>query len=141
MIWRAITLFSVAAIGGYLGFLVTDREPPTEIFQARAVPDVVHPGSRVEIEFHARRHRSCKLHVVRYVYDARGIRHVLSDLDFPAGSLPVGEETYRVLIDVPKDAALGPAKYQSVNTYACNWLQLMWPISDPREAKFTIEPG
>lgn len=139
MIWRVITFFTVAAAGGYLGNMLRDREPPTEVFETRAVPDVVRPGGRVEIEFHARRHRSCKLHVVRYVYDSRGIRHVLSDLDFPKGSLPVGEETYRVLIDVPKEAAPGPAKYQSVNTYACNPLQLLWPITDPREAKFTIE--
>lgn len=140
MIYRSVTLASIALAFGTLGFLVNDREMPVTVYEMGMLNDVVPAGEVGRARYRFRRSRSCETHVYRSLYDSAAQRFIISDLHFPAGILPIGEDKATVPFQVSPAATKGPATYRTLNCYVCNFTQILWPICDnPRDIRLTIE--
>lgn len=138
--WWGI-MATVAFVGGYFGWIASDREVPVAVISMSAATEQVQPGGVFRAHYRFIRTRSCGTHVERLLFDGGGQRFVLPDLDFAPGTLPIGEDIVFVPAAVPPGALPGTATYRTVNCYVCNPSHLMWPICDaPRDIKFQIVP-
>lgn len=125
-----------------LGVMVADREPPISYQRAEALSASVPAGGSIDIEFEVSRERICPSTVKRWLVDAAGDRHSITN--FTVGSnLKRGKEVYQRSITVPENAAVGPAYYEVKLEFACNIIQrLGWPVKlDAPHIKFQILPS
>lgn len=137
-IMLGISMFAMALLGGYLGFLAGDRDPPTTVYQVRVLSPVVERGGLLKIAYTLRRHRHCTTEINRFIYDKDGFRHPLPDQKFNPG-LKLGEEEYAIAVEIPITAVAGPARYETNSNYVCNPMQNFWPIiGGQRSLSFTI---
>src|ERR1043166_8242236 len=98
MIWRGITLISCGIVGGWLGFMASDREPPVK-HRANEIINSPKPGEVLRIRHLVWRDRSCKTTVNRLVFDKDNDRFIVPDLEFSEGVLPLGADTFVAPID------------------------------------------
>lgn len=139
MMWRITTLVAAGMLGGYIGFMASDRDVPIQYKSMAPTKEFVFKGTDLVIKHEALRRRSCATVVNRLIFDNHQERHVIPDLIFPEGLLPVGQDTFTVSITIPEKAAPGEATYRVVRHYKCNLLHNFWPITDgPYEFKFII---
>lgn len=141
MIWRAVTLLVIAAVGAWGGWQVSDRNPPVTVFSA--VPEApVHAGGTLRIAYTLHRHRQCDTTVDRSIVDSTGTRFVLPPLIFVTGAGPIGQESYTATVGVPAQAAPGRAVYRTTARFMCNATNRIWPIYTPtREVPFDVAAG
>ncbi len=140
MIWRLVTLLSAGLLGGWLGYMVGDREIPVAVAEAAPVQSVVRPGDTARIRFRFWRTRSCWTRANATWIDRNGHRYPIPTLEFPQGELPLGDDTAIVDVPVPIDVPPGPLRYMTVNTYRCNPLAVLWPVTAaPRQVDFWVE--
>jgi hypothetical protein len=140
MIWRGITLISCGIVGGWLGFMASDREPPVK-HRANEIINSPKPGEVLRIRHLVWRDRSCKTTVNRLVFDKDNDRFIVPDLEFSEGVLPLGADTFVAPIPISSEADPGPATYRVVRWYRCNLTHWIWPIKDgPYDHPFTIAP-
>lgn len=138
MKWRIPVLMAAGALGGYLGFLVADRELPLQILDMKPTVERVSPGDTLRVQYQVFRYRDCRMHVTRLIFDSERTMHVIAELDLPSG-LPLGNDFLTTPVPVPLTATKGPAKYRIIVSYACNPLQRLWPlVAPPREVSFEI---
>jgi hypothetical protein len=136
---RILATFFVALSGGALGYSVIDRELPVIVLEKGAVSEIAPRGTIWRAKYRFFRKRECYTHIDRFIFDADGVRHVLSDLEFVAGALPLGEDKATVSALIPATAAIGPATYVTINCYECNFTHRIWPLCAPaRDIKFNI---
>lgn len=129
MIYRAGTLAFLALAFGSVGFYISDRTPPTNVYSAEVKTQSVAPGGMLEIEYKVTRSRSCATKVERFLYDSRRVRHILQDLEFEAAPGPLGNDGYTSVLPIPTHFARGAGSYRAVTTYKCNPIHSLWPIT------------
>lgn len=140
MIWRAITLASLGAVGGWAGWQASDRSPPVVVYSAKA-ESTASPGGTLRVAYVLNRNRQCETVVDRSIIDSRKTRFVMTPLAFMTGAGPIGQEQYVSLVPVPTQAALGPAVYRTTSRFTCNPINLLMPIYSPtREVPFEVKP-
>ena len=138
MIWRSITLISCGIVGGWLGWLASDRDVPVKYQSSEAIT-VPRPGEVLRMKHVVWRDKSCQTTVYRLVFDKDGNRFIVPDLEFPAGVLPLGPDSFVAPVPISPEADSGPAVYRAVRKYRCNLLHWIWPITEgPFDYKFTI---
>lgn len=138
MIWRAVTLISCGIVGGWLGFMASDREVPTRYYKNEAL-NSPRPGEVLRIRHTLWRDRSCATTVYQLVFDDGDRRYTVPEMEFAAGVLPVGKDVVVVPIPISLEASPGPARYRIVRRYKCNILHSIWPIEDgPHDVSFII---
>jgi hypothetical protein len=138
-----VAFFAIGLLGGLLGYWASDRDMPVTVAGMEAATPEVAPGNIFRARYQFIRHRSCDTHVERLLFDGHGQRFVLSDLDFAAGTLPLGKDSVFVPAMVPPQAlpSAEAATYRTLNCYACNPVHLVWPVCDfPRDIRFRIIP-
>lgn len=143
MIIRRHTLILLACLATATPIAVAlawlTRDPVSQI-QNVVTPTVV-PGRDLVIESEVFRHRLCATKVERTLYDGRGIRFVMQDIDFASAPGPLGREKYAQTIPVPATAAPGAAYVNIGLVWHCAGSWLMGPqktIIGPLH--FTISP-
>lgn len=140
-VWSAV-LAAVAAVPMALVFsAAVDRAPPISYRSAFADKIAVRAGAQLAIRFEAVRHEVCRsLNVSRYVTDATGVEHAVAvDIIAAEGATLEGRETSDRTITVPDTVKLGPAEYFIRLRYACNWLQVFWPVTvESPHVRFTV---
>ncbi|WP_428029832.1 hypothetical protein [Ancylobacter sp.] len=140
MIWRVITLTSLALLAGWAGWQVSDRSPPVVVYSAKPEGPAV-AGGPLRIAYTLNRLRQCDTIVDRMVVDSRQTRFILDPLVFATGAGPIGQEQYVSVVNVPVQAAPGPAIYRTTSRFTCSPINALWPIYAPsREIGFVIEP-
>jgi hypothetical protein len=140
MMWRGITLLSCGFVGGWLGWMASERHPPVK-FQTSEILTKPKPGEFLRIKSTVWRDKSCDTTVHRIIFDRDGDRFIIPDLNFAEGVLPLGSDTFVVPIPVSSEADPGPAIYRAVHIYRCNLLHWVWPITvGPTDMQFTISP-
>lgn len=140
MIWRIITVATFGTIGALLGFWSTDREPPTRFIRTEVLTPVIQPGGELRIRYEVQRLRSCKTHVDRVLFDADRVRRDLDDIDYAAAPGPLGESTFILSINIPRNFAQGVGTYKTIFSYSCNPIQANYPIIVPAETiQFTVK--
>lgn len=142
MIWRSITLVSCGVIGGWLGWMASERDVPVG-YHLSEIVNSPRPGETLRIKHIVTRYKSCHTNVYRIIFDREGRRFVVTpDLEFPAGLLPLGSDTFIAPVGVSPEASPGPATYRAVREYRCNLLHYIFPIKDgPFDYPFTIAPN
>lgn len=129
MIWRSVTLVSCGIVGGWLGWLASERDVPVK-YEATEMTNSPKPGETLRARHVVWRDKSCKTTVYRLVFDKDGDRFIVPDLEFPAGVLPLGRDTFVAPVPISPQADPGPATYRAVREYRCNILHYIWPIKD-----------
>lgn len=138
--FRAVTLIAFGMVGGWLGWMANDRQIPVRYYSTE-VMNAPKAGLALRVKHTVWRDRSCYTSVYRLIFDDEGHRYVVSDLDFPAGILPLGNDTFVAPIPISPEASDGPGVYRVMRKYRCNWLHWIWPIEDgPHDIQFTIAP-
>lgn len=138
MIWRGVTLFSLGLFGAWAGWQVADRNPPVTVYSAKAEASV-WPGGTLRIGYVLMRHRQCDTMVDRSIIDAAGTRFVLDPMTFATGGGPLGQESYVSTVQIPTQAAEGPARFRTTARFICNAINRLWPIYTPtREVPFDV---
>lgn len=138
MIFRSITLVSCGVIGGWLGYMASDRQTPVKYYSAEVVNEP-KPGETLRLAHIVWRDRSCKSTIHRLIFDSSNRRHVIPDLEFPAGILPVGHDAFIAPIPIPLETSPGHAIYRVHREYRCNPTHWLFPIEDgPRDIQFTV---
>jgi hypothetical protein len=133
-----LLLIIFGMFGGWLGFMVNDRQVPVR-FYATEVTNSPQPGTALRVRSTVWRDKSCNTRVFRAIYDKDNRRFVTNDLDFPAGVLPIGNDTFVAPIPISLEAEPGPAVYRVHRKYRCNVLQWIFPVEDgPHDYQFTI---
>ena len=140
MIWRGATLLSCGIVGGWLGVMASDRTAPVR-YHSNEVMNSPAPGMTLRVKSTIYRERSCYTTVYRLIFDLEGHRLIVPDLEFPAGVLPIGNDTFVAPVPISPEAAPGPATYRVVRKYRCNLLHRIFPIEEgPFDLAFTIGP-
>jgi hypothetical protein len=140
MIWRAATLVSCGVIGGWLGWMASDRNLPVKYYSTEIV-NSPSPGDTLRVKHVIWRDRSCDTVIYRLIFDHNDRRYIVPDLEFATGVLPLGHDTFVAPVPVSPEAAPGPAIYRAVRRYRCNWVHWIFPIMDgPFNYPFTISP-
>lgn len=138
MIWRSVTLISCGIVGGWLGYLASERDVPVK-YQGTEILNSPQPGEVLRIRHAVWRDKSCATAVYRLIFDKDQHRFIVPDLDFPVGVLPLGADTFVVPVPVSSQAEPGPATYRAVRYYRCNWVHWVFPIREgPIDYAFTI---
>ena len=138
MIWRSVTLISCGIVGGWLGWMASDREVPVK-YRSNEIVTTPKPGDTLRIKHEVWRDKLCRTTVNRLVFDTDGNRYIVADLEFPEGVLPYGPDTFVAPVPISPEAKPGPAVYRAVRWYRCNITHWIWPIRDgPFDYKFTI---
>lgn len=141
MIFRASLAISCACggiIGGWLGYMASDRNIPVRYYTNEVLNDP-KPGGVLRVKSSVWRDKSCQTTVFRLIFDDDGHRYVVPDLNFPSGILPLGSDTFVVPIQISQEASDGPGIYRVVRRYRCNLLHWLFPIEDgPHDLNFTV---
>jgi len=129
----------VTGIGGWLGYLVSDREPPVVITKTEVLTPSVNPGGQLRVRYHLRRFRECGSETTRLIRDASETHFGLDPSSTPYSQGVVGEEAYNLPLLIPRSAAQGPAEYRVRTIWICNPLHHIWPIKgEMRIVRFEI---
>lgn len=140
MIWRSVTLVSCGIVGGWLGWMASERAVPVK-YQATEIINSPKPGEPLRVKHVVWRDKSCETTVYRLIFDKDNDRFIVPDLEFAAGVLPLGPDTFVAPVPISPEADSGPATYRVLRKYRCNLLHLVWPITDgPFDHPFTIAP-
>jgi hypothetical protein len=139
-----VIALSLVAMAASLGYMAGDRTLPTNIRQTPIVNDnVSYPGGRLEVKVSFVQTKRCDTHVDRFLFDSHAVRYTLQPIDYEGGApADLGTvEDYSIKIPIPKDASIGPAKYETVSVYRCNMIHYLFPLYGPvRDIPFTIRP-
>ena len=127
---------------------VTDTDPPFE-FLSRVETVAGSPGGEVSFEGEVRRDldRDCSVSYSRHIVDSRGFRHDfeieprhLSSEGLRKMALDM-DNKFRLVVNIPKAAAVGPAVYATELRYICNPLQIAFPITVHTALPFEVLPA
>lgn len=101
-----------------------DTQPPVIYTNILLESDSVMQGKALRMRTTAFKVRdTCEMaSSSRIIKDIAGKSHIVSDYA-TEGTLPLGESTTERIITVPPLVAPGPAEYQLVSKYYCNWAQ------------------
>lgn len=130
--FSVVTSGSFIFIAGALGWMASDRSIPFTVTEDRLNSPSVSPGGALERSITYIQRKRCWIHSDRMIIDAANVRHMLEPFELQSGigALNV-KQTYVLKIPIPKDIAIGPARFESLTVYKCNLLQLIWPIYGP----------
>jgi hypothetical protein len=142
LIWvpRLVLLFSLAALLYY----ASDRQAPYEVISNDAAEG--RPGERVVLHARVRRDmsRSCEVRLSRQIVDATGVVHSSDDAHLSAVALAELEARSpgkaHIAIDIPANAASGPAVLLTSRHYVCNKVHRLWPITHTTAMPFMVLP-
>jgi hypothetical protein len=138
--------FATAMLVVCLGQIIVwafDRAPPFQLV-GYAVERPVVPGGPLRITLSVARDatRQCDLTITRYIVDGRGFRFYLPQVALDAHAISAldasNKESNRILVQMPDDAATGPALYGNSLSYACNPIHRLWPIRLGYEIPFLV---
>jgi hypothetical protein len=134
----AISCACGGIVGGWLGYMASERDVPVKYYSTEIV-NTPAPGSVLRAKSVVWRDKSCDTTIYRLVFDKDGRRHIVPDLQFAPGVLPVGNDTFVAPVPISPEASPGEATYRAVRRYRCNWLHWIWPVVDgPFDYPFTI---
>lgn len=140
MIWRSVTLISCGIVGGWLGWMASERAIPVK-YQSSEIVTQPAPGEILRVKHVVWRDKSCLTTVYRLIFDKENHRFIVPDLEFGDGVLPLGADTFVVPVPISPEAEPGPATYRAMRKYRCNLLHWIWPITDgPHDYPFVIAP-
>ncbi len=138
MMFRAVTFVICGLIGGWLGYMASERQSPVRYY-SNEVTNSPKRSENLRVRHHVWRAQSCHTTVYRLIFDKDGHRFVVPDLVFPAGVLPLGDDTFVASVPISPEAEEGIAVYRVVRKYRCNLLHWIWPIEDgPHDLAFKI---
>ncbi len=119
-----------------------DRTAPAEVLGREVVNEDVHPGGILKIRNRIVRYRTdTEVRIYRQLYDGCTLRFDYEVNVLPAGSLPLGEETYTTQVPVSGAACPGPARLDSIACWSrmFNVVHIFWPVCVPlKSIRFTI---
>lgn len=128
--WKLLIVI-LAAVGTiYLGITVSDRTPPIDYLDARAMAASVPQGGTIDVHFDVYRYRICPSpKATRLLTDSAGDVHVISNYTTATLTRP-GREAYDRTITIPEAVAVGNAVYSIKILFSCNWFQnaIGWPV-------------
>lgn len=140
MIWRGITLVSCGVVGGWLGWMASDRTVPVKYYSTEIINSPAS-GESLRVKHVIWRDKSCDTVIYRLVFDKDGRRYIVPELEFATGVLPLGNDTFVAPVPISPEAAPGLATYRALRRYRCNWLHWVFPIMDgPFDYPFLIAP-
>jgi len=117
--------------------LLLDRSPVARSRVTLLTPQV-KVGEEFKLEYDVVWRSSCRVEGRRFIVDSGRKAH-----SFMPDSRRVhdGPDRFEITLQVPKDAALGPAEYQGTIQFRCNWLQDLLPIEQTLSVReFEIIP-
>ena len=104
-----------------------DREMPISYRAAYALEKTVPIGGQMTVRFEVVRYKVCpSSRVDRYVAQ-NSQEHAVEGYTKGLGGEPTATAYERIVV-VPETLSPGPAAYFVRITYACNWLQVFWPL-------------
>ena len=131
----ALPMWALFVLGTYWA---SDREFPVRQISNQVIA-AVHPGDEALTEHHVYRDRLCWAQAERYIFDGVNKRTTLADEDHRrSGAL--GDATYRLGIQIPRDATPGSAHIVFVITWRCNPAHFLWPLVLRIDMPFVILP-
>lgn len=132
--WALFGIFALAAQGAavVLGIWVIDRDWPVVIENIRPLPPHPQPGQTMRLQLDIDRRRSCASNTDRWIIDALNTRFILPSHALQGAPGPLGRSTVVLPVEVPENAHMGPARYESQVTFACNPIHKMFPIYGDR---------
>jgi hypothetical protein len=140
-VMSVIIALSLVAMAASLGFMAGDRTLPASIKQGPLVlEDTAYPGGQLQVRVQFVQEKRCATHVDRFLYDSKDVRYDLKSIDYQSGASEVGTlQDYTLKIPIPKDAAIGNARYQTASVYKCNMVHYLFPLYGPvRNINFVI---
>ena len=143
---RWVWLPILIALAGCVQIAVwwADSAPPFAVLGLERL-ERVQPGHTVRISAYVLRDvkRGCAATMRRSVFDSGGYRYDIGgEIYFSAASIEAMEQRspgrLTVAFDVPGGVLPGPAVLQSQLEYACNPLQVLWPIEVVTDLPFEV---
>jgi hypothetical protein len=126
----------------------TDNVAPFELLATTTVVPGP-PGGEVLFESAVRRdlHRECSVRYSRHIVDSRGFRHdfemeprYLSADGLRRMDKDMGQRL-KIVVNIPKAAAVGPAIYAAELNYVCNPLHTLFPLRVTMAMPFDVLPA
>ena len=100
---------------------IEDATVPVIVYGQEIVETpVVKRGDELRVLYPLRRLRSCPATVHQWFFDARDQQYAI--MPFEVEGRPLGLDRVELAIEIPVEAAAGPARYQLVVTHECNVL-------------------
>jgi hypothetical protein len=143
---RIVNVILVLAVlygAGALGYQTVNDALPVTVLEREVLTPEVHAGEELRIRVSFITEKLCPTHIDRFLFDGEDTRFVLPALDYQTSSAPVGQqEEYITTVSIPSSAKPGDrAKYQTIPTYQCNFVQRWFPLVGPRTTvEFSILP-
>lgn len=140
MMWKVTTAIGLCIGAGVLGFWLSERTPPIDIYDVDLLTPIVRPGGDLKVRYYVYRRDNCRTKFQRTYRDSEGVRYALEDVDIWLSPSPLGRDEYVSLIPISPRASQGQAKFRAITVYVCNPVHLVWPIvQTPQEVLFKIE--
>jgi hypothetical protein len=137
---RTVIVLSLLIVIGY----AADRRIPFRMLGSDYAEG--HRGGTVVLRSHVWRDmgRTCSAEFARYVFDSAGSRFDLGS-SIATDAMIRGMESKSpgrliVAIEIPLQAAPGPARMLTSLQYRCNKVHAIWPIEATTELPFTVLP-
>jgi hypothetical protein len=131
-----IGLAGVTALGGSVGSLIVNKRYPIQVLERANLTPSVQPGETMLLAQHVNRIDQCDVTIKRTVKTSTGQRFFIKQ-EFDEGFGPLGGDRYILPIQMPQNAAYGPAEMYSKSYSHCNWLDHIKPSeAEPWTEKF-----
>lgn len=123
--------------------LVLDRRPPMMLIEVK--PTAARPGEPVLLRAEVHRDgRACDAEFSRYLFDANRVSYPLESGKVSAELIARLEARtpgmLNLRVEIPPDAAPGPATVETEIIYYCNKMHRLWPLHVSTVLPFTILP-
>jgi len=120
--------------------LAADRRYPVHQLSQNQELSGLQPGQAGDVLVRVFRDRLCTTDVDLTMFDGDGSRFVVSSArQFVPTKL--GEDSYRVYVELPRTFTPGPSRGYFRMSYRCNFVQQFWPVVEVTpEFYFTVKP-
>lgn len=128
---NAIAAFVAVGIFAPLLWMALDRMEPYAITGGQIDPPSPVKGTEFTVTWEIKALRSCQPQyssVTRVIIDSQGFRHTAAPTQATFGTPEESsDDKIMRLVKLPENIS-GPAKYFSNVCYACNPVQVLWPV-------------
>ena len=133
----ASTCFAVAF--SIIAPMIWLSQPPVSQVSNIVVNKNIKSGENLIVESSVFRSKLCATKIERTIFDGSGMRWVMTDLDFASAPGPLGNQTYRQAIPLPKEAYAGHSSLYIGLVWSCPF-SLFQSKNVIGPLNFTIEP-
>lgn len=122
-IFMLLAVFATAGIFGAAAGRMHQEWPYN--YQNTEAENSPKPGENLILHVDVERTKECANKFYREIYDGHKTR--VHQHSWQQGAKPVGAESYNILIEIPKNAQPGAARYCFAQEPECNWVQYALP--------------